>query len=314
LHHAEPRAQLSKAYNGVAREQGEFAVRLKLEAVRRLTAGLTDHRWPAVAPDGQWVAHVVEAGDGADIYLTDLDGRFGRAIAGPGEGRRDPFFLEAGLLGLSEQVGGRFRIDSVDVRKGTRRTILDHPSASLRGAALVQQRGRLIASGDLTREQKGPSLLQVDLAGSTVEKVTEQAGPVERNPSVSKDGARVAFEAYANKNASECALMLFDGKRRRTEPLAFEPGTRYARPCFVDEGTVLLARETAKGRRELVVCELKTKRISPLGLDIPATDPTVFAWPAGGIGVAFAGQQGIPGADQRPGAPWDIFVARLAAS
>ncbi len=71
--------------------------KLRLTDPRRVTAGLTDHEHPAVAPDGRLLAYYAGEYGAFHIYTTDLRGRLARRLSPNGGNSSQPAWHPSGL-------------------------------------------------------------------------------------------------------------------------------------------------------------------------------------------------------------------------
>ena len=161
----------------VARVEGNldiFVRDLNGQNPKRLTKHSTDDVDPAVSPKGDQIAWVSQAEDvKGDIWLMDIDGKRKRRLTERRQGERSPqWSADGSLLYFSTNAPGHSeRIDSLDLRSGERRTVVERgwdPYESPKGDVLFY------VAHDATRQ---PRIFALELLTGRTASLSDGAFP-----------------------------------------------------------------------------------------------------------------------------------------
>jgi Tol biopolymer transport system component len=295
----------------------EVLERLRLQRVRRLTAGTIDHEHPAWSPDGRTLAFAAGPADVRRVYLVDRKGRFASAVAPAGPRASRPRWAPDGrrLAFEARSVDGSATIvvqDLPDV--GLEPRVLVAPrSTGLCVHAAYSPDGRSVAyvSDEGTPGQFHIWLL--DLETQKRRQLTDVADRNDAHPAFSPDASVLAFHGYQGLEANQSSLYLLNIASGALLRLTDAPGfDKHA--CFATQDVIVFHREHPDGFQELRAVHVIEGTDVPLELpghgSRDAKQPAVRITRRGRVRIAFAGRE----RETQAGSPrpYDLYVAALS--
>jgi Tol biopolymer transport system component len=293
---------------------------LRLKKPERLTAGLTDHEHPAVAPDGEHFAFYAGEFGAIQIYVADLDGRIARCVS-PGGNNTQPAWHPAGdriTFRHQQTPSHKWEVLEVPLFEGKPpKTVLADPKWHYKHPCYSPD-GRVLA---YFSDEGSPGIFHIwklNVRSGKRKQLTFGDTQNHAHPVISPDHTRIVYHAYEGTDESRqppvTNLYELELESGEVRPLT-EGADQYKHPFYVNDALIVYHHErNTDGRRWIEALDLKTGKSWQLtsGED---NDKHPYAWvdPEGHRWVYWSSKK-LGGEIVGEPHTYDIVRARLVGS
>ena len=285
----------------MSEKQTKRGKRLRLEGRKRITAGLSHHRWPVLSLDGQWLAYAIGEGFDQCWAIADRKGRIGRLFEGPADSGAS--FGKDGSFAFGRKVGAASEIWFAPSLAAPAVRLLGGDGKIYQGPALSHD-GRSLAFV-CDEEGRGTLTLQIlDLASGKRQRIASDRYGSAGRPVFSSTGELYFDGQFDGRLGIYRLAPSSDGAAN--EPVRISPTEdSHRRPSPVGRGLVLAEKVVeGKGAVRLVLLDERTGSESKLSDLDEAREPCSVLLD-GKVRVAF-----IALGDDEP-RRLDVYTARL---
>jgi Tol biopolymer transport system component len=244
--------------------------KLKLQKVRRITAGLTDHEHPAVSPDGRFIAYYYGTYGSISIVVADMNGRLALRISPHGGNNTQPAWHPSGervAFRHQHKMSSKWEIWATSLFGDTlARPVLADPRYDYKHPSFDQTGTRMAYFSD----EGSPGIFHLWLFELEERKRTQLTFGEEQNhchPVFSPDGQRLVFHAYEGIDQQDPPVTnLYELELASGEITPLTSGRdQYKHPFYLEDGVITCHHEdNTNGDRWLEALRLKNGDIIKL--------------------------------------------------